>query len=37
MRYTLLLHYPEPTAEQLGPEALAEGMRGFRGLREGTR
>jgi len=29
MRYTLLLHYPEPTAEQLGPEALAEGMRAF--------
>ena len=30
MRYTLLLHYPEPTAEELGPEALAEGMRAFR-------
>ena len=29
MRYTLLLHYPEPTAAQLGPEALAEGMRAF--------
>src|ERR1700722_4889003 len=29
MRYTLLLHYPEPTAEDLGPEALAEGMRAF--------
>jgi hypothetical protein len=29
MRYTLLLHYPEPTAEQLGPEALAEGMQAF--------
>ena len=29
MRYTLLLHYPEPTAEQLGPEALAAGMRAF--------
>ncbi len=29
MRYTLLLHSPEPTAEQLGPEALAEGMRAF--------
>ena len=29
MRYTLLLHYPEPTAEQLGTEALAEGMRAF--------
>jgi hypothetical protein len=29
MRYTLLLHYPEPTTEELGPEALAEGMRAF--------
>ena len=29
MRYSLLLHYPEPTAEDLGPEALAEGMRAF--------
>ena len=29
MRYTLLLHYPEPTVEQLGPDALAEGMRAF--------
>ena len=29
MRYTLLLHYPEMTAEDLGPEALAEGMREF--------
>ena len=29
MRYTMLLHYPEPTAEELGPEALAEGMRAF--------
>jgi hypothetical protein len=29
MRYALLLHYPEPTAEDLGPEALAEGMRAF--------
>ncbi|MGA2209754.1 MAG: YciI family protein [Acidimicrobiales bacterium] len=29
MRYTLLLHYPEPTVEALGPEALAEGMRAF--------
>ena len=29
MRYTLLLHYPEPTAEDLGPEALAEGMSAF--------
>lgn len=29
MRYTLLLQYPEPTAEELGPDALAEGMRAF--------
>lgn len=29
MRYTLLMHYPEMTAEELGPEALAEGMRAF--------
>ena len=29
MRYTLLLQYPEMTAEVLGPEALAEGMRAF--------
>lgn len=29
MRYTLLLHYPEHTAEDLGPEALAEGMKAF--------
>ena len=29
MRYTLLLHYPEPGAEELGPEALAQGMRAF--------
>jgi hypothetical protein len=29
MRYTLLLHYPEPTAEELGPERLAAGMRAF--------
>lgn len=29
MRYTLLLHYYEPTAEELGAEALAEGMRAF--------
>jgi hypothetical protein len=29
MRYTLLLHYPEMTAEDLGPDALAEGMRTF--------
>jgi hypothetical protein len=29
MRYTLLLHYPEPTAEQLGAETLEAGMRAF--------
>jgi hypothetical protein len=29
MRYTLLLYYPERTADELGPEALAEGMRAF--------
>jgi hypothetical protein len=29
MRYTLLLHYPEMSADDLGPEALAEGMREF--------
>ncbi len=29
MRYTLLLHYHERTADELGPEALAEGMRAF--------
>ena len=29
MRYTLLLNYPEMSAEDLGPEALAEGMRAF--------
>lgn len=29
MRYTLLLHYPEMNADELGPEALAEGMREF--------
>ena len=29
MRYTLLLHYPEMTAEELGPEMLAEGMAAF--------
>ncbi|HVB06896.1 MAG TPA: YciI family protein [Acidimicrobiales bacterium] len=29
MRYTLLLHYPEPSAEELAPEALAEAMRAF--------
>lgn len=29
MRYTLLLHYPEPTAEHLGAEALEAGMQAF--------
>lgn len=29
MRYTLLLHYPEMSPDDLGPEALAEGMRAF--------
>ncbi len=29
MRYSLLLHYPEMTPDDLGPEALAEGMREF--------
>lgn len=29
MRYTLLLHYPEPTAADLDPEALEQGMRAF--------
>jgi len=29
MRYALLLHYPEMSAENLGAEALAEGMRAF--------
>jgi hypothetical protein len=29
MRYTLLLYYPERSADDLGPEALAEGMRAF--------
>lgn len=29
MRYTLLLHYPEQTADELGPDALAAGMRAF--------
>ncbi|MFB9645698.1 YciI family protein [Microbacterium terregens] len=29
MRYTLLLHYPEMSATELGPEALADGMREF--------
>ena len=29
MRYTLLLYYPERSADELGPEALHEGMRAF--------
>jgi hypothetical protein len=29
MRYTLLLQYPEMTADDLGPEALEQGMRAF--------
>lgn len=29
MRYTLLLQYPEMSAEDLGPEVLAAGMRAF--------
>src|SRR5690349_4005395 len=29
MRYTLLLHYPEMTADELGDEALAEGQQAF--------
>ncbi|MFB8145639.1 YciI family protein [Microbacterium sp. NPDC056003] len=29
MRYTLLLHYPEMTADDMGPEAWADGMREF--------
>jgi hypothetical protein len=29
MRYTLLLHYPEMMADDIGPEAIAEGMREF--------
>jgi hypothetical protein len=29
MRYTLLLYYGERSAEELGPEVLAEGMRAF--------
>ena len=30
MRYTLLLHYPEMTSEDLGAEAMEEGQRAFR-------
>ena len=29
MRYALVLHYPEMSADDLGPDALAEGMRAF--------
>jgi hypothetical protein len=29
MRYSLLLHYPEMSSEELGAEALAEGMKAF--------
>ncbi|WP_426324151.1 YciI family protein [Microbacterium sp. E-13] len=29
MRYSLLLHYPEMTADDMGPDAWAEGMREF--------
>ena len=35
MRYTLLLHYPERPADELGPEALAEGMRAFQAYAKG--
>jgi hypothetical protein len=29
MRYSLLLHYPERTADELGPETLDQGKRAF--------
>ena len=29
MRYTVLLHYPEQSPEELGEEAMAEGQRAF--------
>jgi hypothetical protein len=29
MRYTLLLHYPEPSEGELDPEAMAQGMSAF--------
>ena len=29
MRYTLLLHFPEPDEESLSPEMIAEGQRAF--------
>lgn len=34
MRYTLLLHYPEMSAEELGQEALQAGMAAFRAYAE---
>lgn len=30
MRYTLLLHYPEMSPEELGPEGLEAGQQAFR-------
>ena len=30
MRYSLLLHYPEQTAESIGAQAIEEGQRAFR-------
>ncbi len=35
-RYTLLLHYPEQTTEDLGSEALAEGMRALPRVAHGS-
>ena len=29
MRYTLLMHYPEMSADELGPEALEQGQAAF--------
>jgi hypothetical protein len=37
MRYTLLLHYPEMTSEDLGAEAIEEGQRALPELRRGAR
>jgi hypothetical protein len=34
MRYTLLLHYPEATAEEIGQEAIEAGMAAFRAYAE---
>ena len=31
MRYTLLLHYPEQTADSIGADAIEEGQRAFQG------